>query len=424
VLVENRNRLRGEITVPGDKSISHRAIVIGALASGTTEIENFLLGEDCISTIDCFRRMQVSIEILKDNRIKVQGRGLYGLKAPTSALNAGRSGTAIRLLLGVLSGQPFTSTVIRSEGSMKKPVGNTVDFLRQMGSAITAKDNGSMCPLMVSPARLKGINCKLPIHEMHIKSPLLLAGLYADGETAVNEPVSSRNHTELMLTHFGADIRTEDTVVKLRPVDNLYARKVIIPGDISIAAYFITAALIVPDSDIIIKNVGVNPTRSRILEIYKSMGGNIELLNERNVTGEDVADIRVRYSKLKAVRIDEKLIPGIIDELPVIIAACTLAEGTTEIRGLSSFKVKKTGKIKAISLELSKMGAKITETEDGLVIEGKETLRGTVVDSNNNHSHAMALSIAGLAAQGETLIRKTQAVDIVYPEFYETLNKL
>lgn len=424
MLVENRNRLRGEITVPGDKSISHRAIVIGALASGTTEIENFLLGEDCISTIDCFRRMQVSIEILKDNKIKVQGKGLYGLKAPTSALNAGRSGTAIRLLLGVLSGQPFTSTVIRGEGSMKKPVGNTVDFLRQMGAAITAKDDGSMCPLTISPARLKGISCELPIHEMHIKSPLLLAGLYAEGETVVNEPVSSRNHTELMLSHFGADIRTEGTFVKLRPVDNLYARKVIIPGDISIAAYFITAALIVPDSDIIIKNVGINPTRSHILEIFKSMGGNIELLNERNVTGEDVADIHVRYSKLKAVRIDEKLIPGIIDELPVIIAACALAEGTTEINGLSSFKVKKTGKIKAISLELSKMGAKITETEDGLVIEGKETLRGTVVDSNNNHSHAMALSVAGLAAQGETLIRKTQAVDIVYPEFYETLNKL
>lgn len=424
MLVENRNRLRGEITVPGDKSISHRAIVIGALASGTTEIDNFLLGEDCLSTIDCFRRMQVGIEILKDNRVKVQGKGLYGLKAPTSPLNAGRSGTAIRLLLGVLSGQPFTSTVIRSEESMKKPVGNTVDFLRRMGASITAKDNGSMCPLTVSPAKLKGISCELPMHEMHIKSPLLLAGLYAEGETTVREPASSRNHTELMLNFFGADIKTEGNVVKSHPVENLYAQKVTIPGDISMAAYFITAALLVPDSDIVIRNVGVNPTRSGILEIYKSMGGNIELLDRRTVSGEEVADIHVRYSKLKAVKIDENQIPGIIDELPAIITACALAEGTTEITGLANFKVKRTGKIKAISLELSKMGAKITETDDGVVIEGREALRGTVVDSNNNHAHAMALSVAGLVAQGETMIRKTQVVDIVYPAFYQTLNRL
>jgi len=424
VLVENRNRLKGEITVPGDKSISHRAIVIGALASGTTEIDNFLLGEDCLSTIDCFRRMQVGIEILKDNRVKVQGKGLYGLKAPTSPLNAGRSGTAIRLLLGVLSGQPFTSTVIRSEESMKKPVGNTVDFLRRMGASITAKDNGSMCPLTVSPAKLKGISCELPMHEMHIKSPLLLAGLYAEGETTVKEPVSSRNHTELMLNYFGADIKTEGTVVRSHPVENLYAQKVTIPGDISMAAYFITAALLVPDSDIVIKNVGVNPTRSGILDIFRSMGGNIELLDRRTVSGEEVADIHVRYSKLKAVKIDENQIPGIIDELPAIITACALAEGTTEITGLANFKVKKSGKIKAISLELSKMGAKITETDDGVVIEGREALRGTVVDSNNNHAHAMALSVAGLAAQGETMIRKTQVVDIVYPAFYQTLNRL
>jgi len=424
VLVENRNRLRGEITVPGDKSISHRAIVIGALASGTTEIENFLLGEDCISTIDCFRRMQVGIEILKDNKVKVQGKGLYGLKAPASSLNAGRSGTAIRLLLGVLSGQPFTSTVIRSEESMKKPVGNTVNFLRQMGASIAAKDNGSMCPLTVSPAKLKGISCELPMHEMHIKSPLLLAGLYAEGETTVKEPVSSRNHTELMLNYFGADIKTEGTVVRSHPVENLYAQKVTIPGDISMAAYFITAALLVPDSDIVIKNVGVNPTRSGILDIFRSMGGKIELLNRRTVSGEEVADIHVQSSKLKAVKIDEKQIPGIIDELPAIITACALAEGTTEITGLTHFKVKKSGKIKAISLELSKMGAKITETDDGVVIEGREALRGTVVDSNNNHAHAMALSVAGLVAQGETMIRKTQVVDIVYPAFYQTLNRL
>lgn len=424
MLVENRNRLRGEITVPGDKSISHRAIVIGALASGTTEIDNFLLGEDCMSTIDCFRRMQVGIEILQDNRVKVTGRGLYGLKAPSAALNSGRSGTALRLLLGVLCGQPFTSGVIRNESSMKKPVGKVVSYLRQMGANITGRDDGNLCPLTISPSKLKGIECELPIHEMHIKSPLLLAGLYSEGETTVREPVRSRNHTELMLNYFGADIREDGHVVKSHAVENLYAQKVSIPGDISMAAYFITAALLVPNSDIVIKGVGVNPTRTGILNVYKQMGANIELLNERTVSGESVADIHVTTSALKSTKIDRLHVPSLIDELPVIIVAASLAEGTTEITGLAGFKVKESGKLKAISMELAKMGAKITETEDGLVIEGRKSLRGTVVDSNNNHSHAMALSVAGLVAEEETTIRKTQSVDIVYPKFYETLNKL
>ncbi len=424
MLIENRNRLRGEITVPGDKSISHRAIVIGALASGTTEIDNFLLGEDCISTIECFRKMQVGIEILQDNKVRVHGKGLYGLKSPASVLNAGRSGTALRLLLGVLCGQPFTSGVIRNESSMKKPVGKVVSYLRQMGANIAGKEDGSLCPLTISPTRLKGIDCELPVHETHIKSPLLIAGLYSDGETIVHEPIRSRNHTELMLNYFGADIRSEGLAVRSHSVENLYAQKVSIPGDISMASYFITAALLVPNSDIVIRNVGVNATRTGILNVYKEMGARIELLNERIVSGESVADIHVMTSSLKCVKIDGQLVPSLIDELPVMIVAASLAEGTTEINGLSSFKVKESGKLKAISMELAKMGAKIVENEDGLVIEGRKSLRGTVVDSNNNHSHAMALSIAGLVAEEETTIRKTQSVDIVYPKFYETLNKL
>ncbi len=424
MLIEKRNRLRGEITVPGDKSISHRAIVIGALASGTTEVDNFLLGEDCISTIDCFRKMQVGIEILQDNRVRVNGKGLYGLKAPAAVLNAGRSGTALRLLLGVLCGQPFTSGIIRNESSMKKPVGKVVNYLRQMGAGISGKEDGNLCPLTISPSRLRGIECELPVHETHIKSPLLLAGLYSDSETIVHEPVMSRNHTELMLNYFGADIRSEGLTVRSHSVENLYAQKVSIPGDISMASYFITAALLVPNSDIVIKNVGVNATRTGILNVYKDMGAAIELLNEKTVSGENVADIHVMTSGLKGVKIDGQHVPSLIDELPVIIVAASLAEGTTEINGLSGFKVKESGKLKAISMELAKMGAKITENEDGLVIEGRKSLRGTVVDSNNNHSHAMALSIAGLVAEEETTIRKTQSVDIVYPKFYETLNKL
>ncbi len=426
MLIESRNSnaLRGEITVPGDKSISHRAIVSGALASGTTEIDNFLLSEDCISTIECFRKMQVGIEMLQNNKVRVQGRGLYGLKAPATALNAGRSGTAIRLLLGVLCGQSFTSNLTRNESAVKKPVGKVVGYLKQMGASISGKEDCNLCPLVISPSSLKGISCNLSIHETHIKSPLLLAGLYAEGETLVRETFRSRDHTELMLNYFGADIKTKDLDVRSHSVENLYAQHVTIPGDISMAAYFITAAMLVPNSDIVIRNVGVNPTRTGILKVYNAMGARIELMNERVVSNEKVADIRVTASPLSGTVIDQSMTPGLIDEFPVIVTAAAFASGTTEITGLAGFKIKESGKIKAIALELSKMGAKITETGDGLVIEGRETLRGTVVESYNNHSLAMALSVAGLAAQGETMIRKFQTVDIVYPGFFQTLNKL
>lgn len=424
MLIESRSALRGEITVPGDKSISHRAIVTGALASGTTEIDNFLLGEDCISTIDCFRKMQIGIEILPDNRVRVQGKGLYGLKAPSSALNAGRSGTALRLLLGVLSGQPFSTSIIRDEYAMKKPVGKVVNYLRQMGAAISGREDGNLCPLTVLPSVMKGISHELSVLDTHIKSPLLFAGLYAEGETSVNEAVKSRDHTELMLNYFGADIRTNGLQVTSHSVENLYAQHVSIPGDISMAAYFITAALLVQKSDIIIRNVGVNPTRSGFINVYKSMGAKIEFLNERIISNEKIADIHVISSQLSGVRIDRQLIANLIDELPVIIVAAAFAKGVTEITGLSGFKAMESGKVKAIVMELSKMGAKVTQSDDSLILEGRDTLRGTVVESSNNHSLAMALSVAGLVAEGETMIRKTQSVDIVYPQFYPTLNRL
>lgn len=424
MLIESRSKLKGEVTVPGDKSISFRAIVFGALARGTTEIDNFLLSEDCISAIECFRKMQVSIEIMQHNRIKVQGKGLYGLKAPSSALNAGRSGTALRLLLGVLCGQPFNSSLVRNDSAMKKPVGKVVDYLKQMGALINGKDDCSLCPLAISPATLKGVSFDLSINETHIKSPLILAGLYAEGNTVIREAVRSRDHTELMLNYFGAGIKTNGSEVISHAIENLYAQHISIPGDISMASYFITAALLVPSSDIIVRNVGVNPTRAGIIDVYKSMGAKIEFLNERFAGNEKVADIHVLSSPLTGVKIDRQLIPNIIDELPVIITAAAYAMGTTEIPGLSGFRIKESGKIKSIVHELTKMGAKISETEDGLVIEGRERLKGTIVESSNNHSLAMALTVASLAAKGETLIRKTQAVDIVYPEFFETFNKL
>lgn len=424
MLIEQRESLRGEISVPGDKSISHRAILFGSLAKGTTEIDGLLMSEDCLSTIDCFRKMQVSIEILPNKKVKIHGNGLYGLKPPTSPLNAGRSGTALRLLVGVLSGQPFNTLVTRDESSLRKPVGKVVKPLRNMGAIINGRDDGNLCPLSISASKLKGISHNLSIMDTHIKSPILIAGLYADGDTKVVEAVKSRDHSELMLNYLGADIKVNGLEVTSHKVENLFAEHIEIPGDISIAAYFITAGLLVPNSDITIKNVGVNPTRTGIIDVFRDMGAKIEVLNERTVSNEKVADIHVVSSSLKAVTIGGDIIPRLIDEIPLLAVAATVAKGTTEINDLSGFKIKESNKIKNLVTELSKLGASVRETDNGLVIEGKDHLKGTVIEGYNHPSLTMALCIAGLIAEGETMIRKTQILDLVYPEFLTVLNKL
>lgn len=424
VLIEQRESLRGEISVPGDKSISHRAILFGSLAKGTTEIDGLLMSEDCLSTIDCFRKMQVSIEILPNKKVKIHGNGLYGLQPPASVLNAGRSGTALRLLLGVLSGQPFNTVVTREDSSVRKPVGKVVKPLRNMGAIINGRDDGNLCPLSISASRLKGMSHNLSIMDTHIKSPILIAGLYAEGNTKVVEAVKSRDHSELMLNFLGADIKVDGLEVTSHKVENLFAEHIEIPGDISIASYFITAGLLVPNSDITIKNVGVNPTRTGIIDVFRDMGAKIEIHNERTVSNEKVADIRVMSSSLKAVNISGEIIPRLIDEIPLIAVAATIAKGTTEIKDLGGFKIKESNKIKMLSTELSKLGASVKETENGLIIEGGKLLKGTVIEGYNHPSLTMALCIAGLVAQGETMIRKTQILDLVYPEFLSVLNKL
>lgn len=424
MLIEQRERLKGEITVPGDKSISQRAVLFGALARGITEIDNFLPGEDCISTIDCFRKMQAGIEIMPENKIKITGKGLYGLKTPAVPLNTGKSGTALRLLLGVLCGQPFSSTVTRDEASIKKPVGKVVNPLREMGANISGKDDGNLCPLSVSPSKLHGKAFELSPHDAHIKSPLIIAGLYAEGETSVIEKIKSRDHSELMLNYFGADIDISGLKVTSRMGQNLYAQHVTVPGDISMAAFYITAGLLVKNSEIVIRDVGINPTRTGILDVYKLMGAKIEILGERLVSNEKVADIRVLSSALNAVKIGSEQIPGLLDELPVLMVAAAFAKGTTEITGMSGYKIKESNKLKSLGIELTKMGAHIRETEDEIIIEGGKPLKGTVVDSFNNSAIAMALSVAGLAAEGETMIRKSQVVDITFPGYFQLLNKL
>lgn len=424
MIVEPRNSLRGELSVPGDKSISHRAIVIASLAQGTSEIEGFLLSEDCISTIECFRKMNIGIDILPNSKIKVHGKGLYGLQQPTSVLDTGRSGTSIRLLLGILSGQPFNSYVTRSVSAQRKPIGNIVKALQQMGANIERKNGGNIYPLEVSPANLQGYTCNISNKDSNIKSSVLVSSLYAQDTTIINEQSKSRDHTELMLEYFGANIKVENLAITCSPPDNLYAQKVIIPGDISLAAYFITAALIVPNSELIIKDVGINPTRTGILDVYKKMGAKIEILNEENINNEKVATLKVSSSELTGVVIDGDIIPTLLDEIPVIAVAATMAKGTTEIKNLSGYKVKTSGKVTRIVSELSKMGAKISETEDGLIIEGTHALKGTVIETYNDASITMSTAIAGLVAQGETMIRKSQILDIVYPDFLPVLNVL
>ncbi|MCX7842231.1 MAG: 3-phosphoshikimate 1-carboxyvinyltransferase [Clostridia bacterium] len=424
MIIEHRSSLKGEISVPGDKSISHRAIMFGALAMGTTEIDNFLMGEDCLSTIDCFRKMQVGIEILPHNKVRVNGNGLFGLKPPSSQLNAGKAGTTLRLLLGVLSGQPFNSVVTRDDSAIKKPVGKVVAPLRQMGASISGKEDGNLCPLLIYSSKLNGIKYDIPVHASHIKSPLIIAGMYADGETTVTESIKSRDHTELMLQYFGADIKVDGLSVTSKRIENLYARHIEVPGDISIAAYFLTAGLITQNSDITIRNVGVNPTRTGILDIFKSMGAKIQISNVRFYGNEKVADISVSSSDLKAVAIDGEIIPRLIDEIPVIAVAAALAEGTSIISGLKGYKIKDSNRIRLLCLELSKMGASVQETEDGMIIEGGKPLKGTVIETYNDNAIAMAMSVAALAAEGETMIRKSQCVDLAFPDFYPILKKL
>lgn len=422
MLIEKRDSLKGEITVPGDKSISHRAVVLASLANGVSEVEGFLLSEDCISTIQCLRQMQVGIELLPNNRLKINGNGLRGLQQPTVNLNTGRSGTALRLIIGAMAGQEFTSVVTREEAAQRKPLGKIVKVLKQMGARISGKDDGNLCPLTITPSTIKGGGFSLPNHEVQIKTPILTTALYGTGPSSVTEVSKSRDHTELMLKHLGADIRVDGKKVLIYPVEDLAAQKIEIPGDISLAAYFITAGLIVPNSDITIKNVGINPTRAGILEVYKNMGAKIKLYNERTANNEKIADIHVTSSNLKGTTIEGDMIPTLLDEIPVIAVAACMAKGTTTFKNLNGYKIKE--KLKTLTIELSKMGASVQETEDGLIINGGKPLSGTVIECNNDHSIALSMSIAGLVATEETMIRKAQILDIVYPEYIDVLNNL
>lgn len=421
--------LRGEVNIPGDKSISHRCIMFGSIASGTTEISNFLQGADCLATINCFRRMGIEIEN-QEEKIIVHGKGLHGLTAPTEILDVGNSGTTTRLISGILVGQPFESKLSGDNSLNSRPMKRIIEPLTKMGGHISSILRNGCAPLYIAPGKLHGIHYDSPVASAQVKSSILLAGLYADGETSVTEPSLSRNHTELMLKEFGADIRsqfdlnTSKATAFIRPCSELYGQKIMVPGDISSAAYFIAAGLLVPDSEILIKNTGINATRAGILKVCENMGANITLLNERTEGGEAIADILVRTSKLHGTTISGNIIPTLIDEIPIIAIMAAAAEGTTIIKDAAELKVKETNRIETVVDNLKAMGCDIIATDDGMIIHGGKTLHGTTIHTLLDHRIAMAFSIAALIAEDTTRILDSKCVDVSYPTFYDSFENL
>lgn len=416
------NGLHGEVTIPGDKSISHRSVMFGSIAKGETEITNFLQGADCLSTISCFRAMGIEIEN-DGNRVLVHGKGLHGLTKPNHVLDCGNSGTTTRLISGILSAQNFDVTLTGDASIQKRPMKRIMDPLSLMGADIRSINENGCAPLAISGRPLHGIHYQSPVASAQVKSAILLAGLYADGETRVTEPYVSRNHSELMLSHFGADVHTEDTTAVIRPVKELYGQKIEVPGDISSAAFFLAAGLLIPDSEILIRNVGINPTRDGILRICKDMGADITLLNEKT-SGEPTADLLVRSSRLHGTVIGGSVIPTLIDELPMIAAMACFADGETIIKDASELKVKESNRIAVMVENLSAMGADVEETEDGMIIRGGKSLHGAVIDSHLDHRIAMTFAITGCMAEGETEILGAECVNISYPGFYDDLKRL
>ena len=420
--IKKVNKLNGTLAIPGDKSISHRAVMFGSLAEGTTGITNFLEGADCLSTISCFQKMGINIEN-NNGEILVRGKGLHGLTAPDDVLDVGNSGTTTRLISGILAGQDFISELTGDASIRKRPMKRIMTPLSQMGADIVSLNGNGCAPLKISGKKLQAIHYDSPVASAQVKSCVLLAGLYADGITSVTEPVLSRNHTEIMLNYFGADVTSEGTTASVKPDPSLYGREILVPGDISSAAYFIAAGLLVPNSEILLKNVGTNPTRDGILRVCKAMGADITLLNETK-EGEPTADLLIRSSSLHGTTVEGAIIPTLIDELPMIAVMAAFAKGTTVIRDAAELRVKESDRIQVMTENLQKMGADIQATDDGMIINGGKPLHGAEIDSHLDHRVAMSFAVAGLLCDGPLMIRNGECVNISYPEFYSDLYSL
>ncbi|MCD7882243.1 MAG: 3-phosphoshikimate 1-carboxyvinyltransferase [Lachnospiraceae bacterium] len=464
--------LRGELSIPGDKSISHRSVMFGALAEGTTEVTNFLTGADCLSTISCFRQMGIEIECTPSAQgahVLIYGKGLHGLSAPFTTLDAGNSGTTVRLLSGILAGQAFDTVITGDASIQKRPMKRIMTPLTAMGADISSENGNGCAPLSIRGKKLHGTHYASPVASAQVKSCVLLAGLYADGITSVTEPAVSRNHSELMLRYFGADVRTDADepslssavsnelygrassfepdasasaaqtlktlnntksaahtgfTASISPEPTLVGQKVRVPGDISSAAYFIAAALLVPGSELLLRNVGINPTRDGMLRVCQAMGADITLLNEDHSGAEPCADLLVRSSHLNAVEIGGNIIPTLIDELPILAVLAAFADGTTVIRDAAELRVKESDRIAVMTENLSRIGCPVEATEDGMIITGGKALHGASIDSYKDHRIAMSFAVAALACSGEMDILDAECVNISYPEFYEDLAKV
>ncbi|MGB9715409.1 MAG: 3-phosphoshikimate 1-carboxyvinyltransferase [Thermodesulfovibrionales bacterium] len=437
-------KFKGEFYPPPDKSISHRAVIFSSISKGRSIIKNFLRSEDTLSTVESMRML--GIEIMENGdesrftgELIVEGKGLSGLKEPVDIINCKNSGTTIRLLSGVLSGNAFFSVLTGDDSLRKRPMSRVIIPLRQMGAEIMGREEDKYPPIAIRGGRLKPIKYSMPVASAQVKSALMLAGLYTEGETEIIEPFKSRDHTERMLPCFGAEIDVKGLHIRIKGRAELKSTEIYIPGDFSSAAFFIVAAILIPDSEVLVKNVGVNPTRTGLLEVLKKMGANIELTNIRDISlkseplsmdsghlsAEPVADIYCKScGDLRSINISRESIPALIDEFPIICVAATQAEGITTIRGAEELRLKESDRIRAMSTELKKMGAEIEEYEDGIRIKGKADLKGAILESYKDHRIAMALSIASLIADGTTTINNVSSVNISFPGFFDILRKL
>lgn len=419
MVIQKIKKAVGQIKVPGDKSISHRAVMLGSLANGVTEISGFLKGADCLSTIDCFRKMGIDIDINGEN-VTVHGNGLRGLKKPDEMLYTGNSGTTTRLLCGILAGQNFDTSITGDASIQKRPMGRVVKPLSMMG----AKIENEYCPLYITGTKLHGIDYKMPVASAQVKTAIILAGLYADGETVIHEIEKSRDHTELMLSAMGADLTVDNLDITVKPTNDLTAVNVDVPGDISSAAFFLVLGAIMPNSQITVTNVGINPTRTGIIDVLKDMGADITLENVHTSAGETVADITVRSSSLKGTTVGGDIIPRLIDELPIIAVAAVFANGQTVIKDAQELKVKETNRIRAIVDEFNKCGIDITETDDGMIINGGKSIHGADFKTYGDHRMAMSLTVLAQLADGESTLDDSDCACVSYPTFFDDFYKL
>ena len=419
MVIQKIKKAIGQIKVPGDKSISHRAVMLGSLANGVTEISGFLKGADCLSTIDCFRKMGIDIDINGEN-ITVHGNGLRGLKKPNEMLYTGNSGTTTRLLCGILAGQNFDTSITGDASIQKRPMGRVVQPLSMMG----AKIENEYCPLYITGTKLHGIDYKMPVASAQVKTAIILAGLYADGETVIHEIEKSREHTELMLSAMGADLTVDNLDITVKPTNDLTAVNVDVPGDISSAAFFLVLGAIMPNSQITVTNVGINPTRTGIIDVLKDMGADITLENVHTSAGETVADITVRSSSLKGTTVGGNIIPRLIDELPIIAVAAVFADGQTVIKDAQELKVKETNRIRAVVDEFNKCGIDITETDDGMIINGGKSIHGADFKTYGDHRMAMSLTVLAQLADSESTLDDSDCACVSYPTFFDDFYKL